>query len=103
MTSTVLVVDDEIVVADVIAETLRDEGYTVVTASNGAKALALLELLREFKELSRHRSVPSILMSSVPENKSRKYEAGYSAFMKKPFKLDTLIQLVRRVLAGSLD
>jgi signal transduction histidine kinase/ActR/RegA family two-component response regulator len=38
-----LLVDDERLVRDVLAEQLEDEGFSILTASNGAEALALLD------------------------------------------------------------
>ena len=38
-----LLVDDERLVRDVLAEQLGDEGFSILTASNGAEALALLD------------------------------------------------------------
>jgi CheY-like chemotaxis protein len=40
---TVLVVEDEILVLSLLAETLEDEGFRVVAAENGAEALEALE------------------------------------------------------------
>jgi DNA-binding NtrC family response regulator len=39
----VLIVEDESMVRDIMARTLRDSGYTVVEASDGMEALALLD------------------------------------------------------------
>jgi CheY-like chemotaxis protein len=41
--STVLVVDDERLIRDVLGELLRDAGYEVANAENGSVALAVLE------------------------------------------------------------
>ena len=42
MTS-ILVVDDEYLIADILAYALEDEGYMVVKASNGQKGLEILD------------------------------------------------------------
>jgi two-component system, response regulator PdtaR len=39
---TILVVEDEVLVRLALAETLRDEGYSVIEAANGDEALAVL-------------------------------------------------------------
>lgn len=41
MNKTILVVEDEIDIAEAIAESLRDEGFTVLMAENGSQGLAL--------------------------------------------------------------
>ena len=40
--STILVVEDEVLVRSVVAEYLRDAGFTVVEAANAAEAMALI-------------------------------------------------------------
>ena len=39
MMNTILIVDDEVDVADVVRAALQDEGYRVIVASNGAEGL----------------------------------------------------------------
>ena len=41
--STILVVDDEYLIADILSFALEDEGFMVVTASNGRKGLEVLD------------------------------------------------------------
>jgi CheY-like chemotaxis protein len=41
--ASVLVVDDDEAIRDVVADVLRDEGYRVVCAENGAQALRALQ------------------------------------------------------------
>lgn len=48
---TVLVVDDEELIRDLLEETLRDAGYDVITAATGAEALAHLESHEGFVSL----------------------------------------------------
>jgi DNA-binding response OmpR family regulator len=40
--ATILIVDDDAAIRELIAETLNDEGYSVVQASDGARALDIL-------------------------------------------------------------
>lgn len=41
--TTILVVDDEYLIADILAYALEDEGYMVVKAGNGRKGLDVLD------------------------------------------------------------
>lgn len=114
---TILVVDDEWAVADVLESLLDDEGYRVVTASNGRQALerlrevatdviitdfmmpvmdgsALLEALAADRETA---SIPVVMMSSLPESAVRERCRGYAAFMRKPFRVPEVLAIVEAV------
>ncbi|MDH0747758.1 response regulator [Pseudomonas sp. GD03842] len=41
--STILIVDDEYLIADILSFALEDEGYLTVTAGSGQRALSILE------------------------------------------------------------
>jgi len=47
-----------------------------------------------------HRDIPCIIMSSVPEANVRERINGYTAFVRKPFQLAAVIQLVATILSG---
>jgi CheY-like chemotaxis protein len=114
---TVLVVDDEWAVADVLEALLSDEGFRVVTASNGAQALqraaearpdlmivdfmmpvldgaGLLRALAETPDLA---AIPVILMSSLPEATVAERCTGYAAFLRKPFRIAEVLAAVAAV------
>lgn len=112
----VLVVDDEVEIATFVAEVLRDEGYGVRVAHDGASAL--VEILRRppslilldvampvmvGEELIRHLRrvglghLPVIIMTAAlnPET----YRAyGVREVLPKPFDIETLLAAVRRHL-----
>jgi CheY-like chemotaxis protein len=50
--NTILIVDDEYLIADILGFALEDEGYLVEKASNGCKAL---EALKEKRAAGDHR------------------------------------------------
>jgi CheY-like chemotaxis protein len=107
----VLVVDDDDSIREVLSEVLRDEGYGVVCASNGAQALdelrnhghpdlmlldlmmpvmsgwELLELLQSSADLSRIRVVIVSAMSAP----------GPYEHLAKPIDLDRLLATVSRL------
>ena len=123
----VLVVDDEVVIADVLSAVLGDEGHVALSAIHGNHALELLEqypathlvisdlfmphldgagLLHTMKEHEHYRTIPFILMSTMPESHCKKLVAGHtvfrpSAFIQKPFDLDELIGLVASTLQST--
>jgi CheY-like chemotaxis protein len=116
---TILVVDDELGAIEVVATSLEDEGYRVLSAANGRHGLeklaegpvdlAVIDFMmplldgaglgRAMKEDPALRHIPIIMMSAVGESLVRARFDGYSAFLRKPFRISALIDTVRRVLA----
>jgi CheY-like chemotaxis protein len=45
-----------------------------------------------------HRAIPCILISSIPEEAVRKHIDGYAGFVRKPFRLAAVVQLVETAL-----
>jgi CheY-like chemotaxis protein len=122
---TILAVDDELGAIEVVATALEDEGYRVLSAANGrhgleklAEGLAhhgqvdlavidfMMPLLdgaamgRAMKENPAFRKIPIIMMSAVGEPLVRERFDGYTAFLRKQFRISALIDTVRKVLAG---
>lgn len=112
MKKTILVVDDELEVAQSLESILIDEGYEVITAGNGLFAMELVknkvpdliisdvmmplcnghELIQKIKNDERLMNVPVVLMSAVHHEKN----AAASSYLKKPFNLDTLLSTVEK-------
>lgn len=120
--ATVLIVDDEFAVADVLEMALADEGYRVLTAANGRQGLQRLAegprpdlvitdhmmpvldgagMLRAMRTAEAHRDIPCIVMSAVPEANVRERFDGYAAFLRKPFRIAAVVQLVAVVLGSA--
>ncbi|MBF5043906.1 response regulator [Aggregicoccus sp. 17bor-14] len=118
MKPTVLIVDDELTIVESLQELLEYEGYGVVTAPNGRRALEELERARPSLVLTDYmmpqmnglqlleavraspslRDLPVVVMSAVHGQPSRVAELG-AQFLGKPFELEHLL----RVLAGALQ
>jgi CheY-like chemotaxis protein len=118
---TVLVVDDEFGVADLIDAVLTDEGHRVLTAANGRQGLELLAkepldmvfldymmpimdgaaVLRRITDDPLWQSIPVVLMSSMPETTVAERCSGYATFMRKPFKIGEVIALAIQLIPGS--
>jgi CheY-like chemotaxis protein len=114
--TTVLVVDDEASIRDLVAVMLSDEGYEVVSAGNGQEALHLLAetqpdlVLTDWmmpvmggeKLLQRlpGEGLAVIVMSAALDPGFQ--SAHVAAFLPKPFDLGHLLATVRDVL-GSRD
>jgi CheY-like chemotaxis protein len=117
--TTILVVDDEPLIRDVIVDVLQDEGYGVVTADDGhaalelvrqeAPALVLMDVMmprmdgraafRAMREHAHGDGVPIILMSAMAEPAN--LDPQITAFLRKPLDLDQLLALVSRLLTRS--
>ena len=112
---TILVVEDEPTILDLLLDVLREEGYAVRATTDGAAALELLagappdlvlmdvmmprldgrSVVRRMRERPGLRGVPVILMSAAaPVDPA---EAGV-AFLPKPFELDGLLRAVATAL-----
>ena len=58
-------------------------------------------LLRAMRKTEAHRDIPCIVMSSMPEANVRERIDGYAAFVRKPFHLAAVIQLVATIIIAS--
>lgn len=116
--STILVVDDEYLIADILGYALEDEGFMVVKAGNGRKGLEVLERERpaliitdfmmpvmdglEFATAERAlpslNHLPIILVSGAQAHVGMERSDLFDAVLDKPFKLDLIIAEVRRLL-----
>ena len=117
--TTVLVVDDEALIAMALEAALEDAGYEVATAANGRQGLerlaeaprpeivlldmmmpvmngpAMLATMAADAEL---RGVPVIVLSSLPEATIRARADGAAAILRKPYTADEVLAAIGRVL-----
>jgi PAS domain S-box-containing protein len=114
----VLFVDDDSSVREMVAPTLTEHGYQVLTASNGAEALALLgkhgreirlvltdvdmpvmdgiELIAKLR--SRMPDLPVVVMSGTLDVGKTALPAGTAGFLTKPFRLEQLLVVIAEAL-----
>jgi len=115
---TIVIIDDEFGLADVLSATLTDSGFRVQTASNGARGLDLVRddppdlvildymmpildgpgVLRSMQADSRLARIPVLMMSSLPEAMVVARCSGYVGFLRKPFAFEVVLEAVERVL-----
>lgn len=113
--STILVVDDEYLITDILGYALEDAGYTVKKASNGEKALEVLEnvridlvitdymmpimngeeLAREIRSSAQLSAMPVILMSGAQASIGQAMPGLFSEVFDKPFDMNTMVDKVR--------
>ena len=122
--ATVLVVDSERAVAEALEALLRDAGHTVHLAANGQAGLrALVRLqagpgvhavfmncrmpvmdgvaaLQAMQKDPALAVVPVVLMSALSEASIRSQVGGYAGFLRKPFRVQTVLAVLNMVLQG---
>ncbi len=116
--TTVLVVEDERNIAELLDAALTGEGYQVLVAMNGREGLDLLARRQPRLVLCDHmmpvmdgatmletmaadpalRGIPVVMMSAMREAAVAKWCSGYVAFLHKPFKLFELLDVIKRTL-----
>jgi len=117
---TVLVVDDEFGIVDVLETILSDEGYRVLTACNGKQGLARLaegkpevilldfmmpilsgcQMLLAMALEPAYQRIPVIMMSSLSEGVVAERCRGYAGFLHKPFRVAAVLSTLARVLGA---
>jgi len=119
--ATILVVDDDATVRDLLSRHLVREGFAAVTASGGFEALRLARqlqpaaitldvmmpdmdgwtVLAAIKGDPELADIPVILVTIVDE-KNRGYALGATEYMVKPIDRDRLVAVLRRI-SGAMD
>jgi CheY-like chemotaxis protein len=119
-TPTVLIVDDEHDVVSDLAMAMRDLGYEVETACNGADAIDMATALRPalvitdvlmpivdgialakaLRENPATKEARIVLSSGMAEAGVRALFKDYDAFLQKPYELDDLRMTASALLAG---
>jgi DNA-binding response OmpR family regulator len=115
----ILVVDDDSMLRYQLSRTLRAHGYRVLTASDGMEAESLIEsepsiriVLSDINMPRRdgiglscwireqHPELHTVLISGLRSNASmiRGYSAGAVYYITKPFKRDTVLNIVRYLI-----
>lgn len=120
MTKKVLVADDEVHIIHVVAIKLRNNGYEVVTADNGAEAFALacedkpdiivtdyqmprmtgLELVERLRQCEQTKDTPVIMLTArnFAISQQQREELQISECISKPFSPKELLGNIEDVL-----
>ena len=115
----ILIVDDEFGLAEMLCEMLRDLDYDVTIAINGRLALELLgerpvdlvltdmmmpvmdgaELAAAMRASEAHRHIPIVMMTSLPTAPRETHL--FDAVLRKPFTPELLLKTLDRCLSGT--
>jgi two-component system response regulator VicR len=117
----ILVIEDDAGIRDTLAEYLREEGFAVELARNGAEGLERIEALRPALVLvdlmmpvlgggpllarlradTAHRTLPVVLMTGDHGAGAIGAAKAADAVLRKPFELEELLATVRRLLPAN--
>jgi len=119
----ILVVEDEAVVREVVAEYLPNLGYKVLVAEDGRKALKIIDENKDINLLFTDIVMPGgiggtelaklakeklpnlkvLLTSGYPKNTLTDHQISTEDHLMKPFKLDELAKKIRLLLGARFD
>jgi len=114
---TILLLEDDTLLGEIMYEHLEDLGFDVTHASEGEEALALIDARKfdlfildinvpklsglEVLERARafHVQTPAIMITAYQDTKHLRlgFDAGASDYMKKPFDLDELEERIKNI------
>jgi two-component system, OmpR family, alkaline phosphatase synthesis response regulator PhoP len=116
----ILVVDDEVHIVQVVAIKLRNNGFEVITAENGAEGLELavqeqpdlivsdyqmpvmsgLEMIENLRAKPETRNIPVVMLTArgFAIEDEKKQQLGVAACLSKPFSPRELLQSIESVL-----
>jgi len=120
MSKTIMTVDDSASVRQMVSFTLKDAGYNVIEACDGADALVKssgnsinlivtdlnmpnldgIELIKKIRAGSEHKFVPILMLTteSQDEKKLQGKAAGATGWIVKPFKPEQLLAVIKKVI-----
>jgi len=118
---TILVVDDEVDLIEVLKLRLKQEGYNVLTAHDGKEGLALVNNedidlvlldimlpkvggIELYKYISKTKpALPVVVLTGRDKLESFFKDVKAAGFISKPFELEDLFRTIKRVLAPEIS
>ncbi len=116
----ILAVDDSASMRQIVSLALKEAGYDVVIASDGAEALEFarresvdlvitdvnmpnmdgIALVRELRQLDNYRLTPLLVLTTEasPEKKQQGKAAGATGWVVKPFSPERMLATIAKVL-----
>jgi CheY-like chemotaxis protein len=117
---TILIVDDDEVLADVLSRRLKQQGYEMITAESGAEGVSLAEtrhpslivldlhlpdtdgftVCQHLVDSPQTYDIPVIVLSGMerPDIVRRCRESGSQYFVRKPYDPNALLVLIRHAI-----
>jgi two-component system chemotaxis response regulator CheY len=120
MTKSVLIVDDSEFVRNYHSAILRDAGFRVITAGDGAEALEKLfsnacdlvltdinmqrmdgyEFIRRVRAEKQYEQIPIVIVSTdgLPKQRKKGYEAGANLYVVKPCSPEVMLETLKMAM-----
>jgi CheY-like chemotaxis protein len=116
----ILIIDDDPAILDTVSEILQFEGYTVLTASNGAAGLQCVEQIQPsivlldmrmpildgwgFARALKQRGInlPIVVMTAAQDARRWAEEVEATAYLSKPFDLVELLAIIERLQGATV-
>lgn len=121
MTGTILVVDDDLIIRNLLKECLEIHDYSVILASNGEEAISLAKsrkpqliisdiimplkngfaLVKELREIREFSLLPVIFLTNKDsiQDRIKGYQSGCDIYLDKPFNPPELIAIVEHLFS----
>ncbi len=119
-TETILVIEDEEMLRELVKVSLVSKGYTVLTAEDGMQGIEMYQIHQKeiavvlsdiglpilsgqdvFRRIRKKNPKAKVILASGfidPETKSEMYKAGLKEFIQKPYMQDEVLQKIREVI-----
>ena len=119
----ILIAEDDPGIRVSVSDRLELDGYSVISAENGEKALSMVEkyhphllisdikmpkkdgyeLVKSIRQLPQYRLLPVILLTECADTNERirGYQVGCDIYLPKPFEMDELSAITRNLLERS--
>lgn len=116
----ILIVDDFQISNEIVAQSLRQEGYNIITARKASEALEYfqnlkidliitdyvmpeingVEFIEQVRNSENNNHVPIIMLTSMQSDKVRKkaLEKGLTAWIQKPYNAELVIKKIKQLL-----
>ena len=120
MAKTILIIDDSPSIRQMVAFTLKTDGYTVIEAADGVEGLAKanahdidlvltdqnmpnmdgITLVKTLRGLPKYKTTPILMLTTehIDEKKMQGREAGASGWLVKPFDPHKLLEVVKKIV-----
>jgi CheY-like chemotaxis protein len=114
----ILVVDDDMDIRELLTELLRDQGFAVQSAANGQEALSRLadatpapslifldlmmpvmngwELVQALQRQAQYRQIPVVLISADRDVMAHAEALGARMYLQKPIELKALLEIAKQ-------